>query len=237
LRYLATHALNTAQVAARLAPRVADFEDKAIVAVVAALLHDIGLATVPFSLLAQPTRLNVEQLRTIESHPTRGAEMVTRQIPKAGPMAEGIRQHHERLDGTGYPDGSRSIVPLARILAACDVYAAMLAPRPHRDAMDPRMAMTQLLLGSRRGQFDQQVADGLRQLGFYPSGSVVELHNGRIGLVVAPDMVALLTDAGGACLSSPCYVDLDADDDGVIRRALSLQDRTDLLGTYYPQLV
>ena len=99
-----------------------------IVAVVAALLHDIGLAELPFSLLAQPTRLTTEQLRTIETHPARGAEIVTRQIPKCGPMSEGIRQHHERLDGTGYPDGSRSIVPLARILAACDVYAAMLAP-------------------------------------------------------------------------------------------------------------
>ena len=97
--------------------------------------------------------------------------------------------------------------------------------------------MTQLLLASQQGRFDQQIADGLKQLGFYPSGSVVELHNGRIGLVVAPDMVALLTDAGGACLSSPCYVDLSADDDGVIRRSLSLEDRTNLLGTHYPQLV
>jgi HD-GYP domain-containing protein (c-di-GMP phosphodiesterase class II) len=249
LRLVATHALNTAHVAARIVRNIPGSMGQGMPAIVASLLHDVGLVATSFTLLAHPGRISGEQVREIEAHPVRGAEIVATQIPQAAPLADGIRQHHERLDGSGYPCADRSPSHLARIIAVADAYAALRAPRPYRDALDPRAAMIEMMLASQRGSFDGEVVSALRKLGFYPPGCVVELNDGRLGAVVAvhsdpnePELpahavIAQLTDAEGECLCTPCCVDLGVDETCAISRALAHDERMKRLGEHYPQLI
>src|SRR5207302_2281552 len=118
---------------------------------------------------------------------------------------------------TGYPDGRRELqlTALPRLLAVGDVYAALCCPRPHRPARETRTALTDTLLLAEQGALDRYHAERLLQLSFYPVGSVVELADGAVGVVVATHMsrrdlttparpvVALLTDSQGQRLPLP----------------------------------
>ncbi|WP_152550652.1 HD domain-containing phosphohydrolase [Deinococcus sp. RL] len=120
-----------------------------------ASLHDIGKLGVPDAVLLKPGALTPEERLLIETHAPRGAELAAR-IPFLHPEAHGvIRSHHERWDGTGYPDGLRgeAIPLLARIFALCDVYDALTSDRPYRAALPPAEALA-ILEAGRSTQFD-----------------------------------------------------------------------------------
>jgi hypothetical protein len=156
--------------------------------------------------------------------------------------------HHERLDGTGYPDGLHAyqLPPLTRLLAVCDVYAAQCTPRPHRAAPGTRAALADTLVLAEQGLLDRSHAEGLLHLGFYPVGSSVELADGAIGVVAAaPDprdlsspgrpVVMVLLDAQGAPLTPPRHLDLARCDRHSIVRTLSAAERRGLLGAQFPE--
>ena len=105
------------------------------------LLHDIGKVTVPDSILAKPGRLTEAEFELMKGHAHAGAEMIAR-APGLEQLVEGVRAHHERWDGTGYPLGRPGPdIPLsARICVACDAFDAMSATRHYRDGMDPEIA-------------------------------------------------------------------------------------------------
>jgi hypothetical protein len=235
-RLIATQALTAAHVAAIAFEPSPDRD----VLVTALLVADLGMLSVPPEILAQPGALTPAQWRTVEQHPRSGAEALACLTAAEPRILAVVRDHHERPDGTGYPQGAKSIDPLALKAAACGTYAALLAARPHRDARDPQAALTETLLAAERGQIDRSAALWLRQLSFFPIGSVVELDDGTVGVVVATrddsrPMIALLTDADGHRLPGPQVTDLSAAPDRAIRRALSSQDRRLRLGALYPQ--
>ena len=221
-RFIACHSLTVAQVMARLAAHSTELRNEPVEAVLAALVHDVGMLEVPSAILVKPGALDDSERRTVEAHARLGAEILTRCYPRAAYLADAAAGHHERLDGTGYPAGLRDkqIGPLNGLLAVCDVYAALCAPRPHRAALDTRTALTDTLLLAEEGRLDRYQAERLLQLSFYPVGSVVELADGAIGLVVATPMgrrdlnaparpvLALLTDSQGMPLPNPWHVDL-----------------------------
>jgi len=123
----------------------------------AALLHDLGKLAVPGAVLTKPARLEPEEMDRIREHPARGADMV-RKIPPLRDLAESVSQHHERIDGTGYPAGIRGdemSLP-ARILAVADCYDAMTTTRAYRSALSRDEAIAELLAGI-DGQFDGAV--------------------------------------------------------------------------------
>jgi putative nucleotidyltransferase with HDIG domain len=124
---------------------------------VAALLHDIGKIRVPDSILNKPGRLTEDERAVIAQHPVHGAEALTR-IAGLEVVATLVRYHHERWDGTGYPDGlSGERIPRAsRIIAACDAYSAMISDRPYQRAMSHERAMAELR-SCAGGQFDAEV--------------------------------------------------------------------------------
>src|SRR5262249_1706136 len=155
--------------------------------VLAALLHDVGLLGLSADLLGKVGTLTDAQRREVERHPQEGAELVKFRLPTAAGLADGIAQHHERLDGTGYPARLRGgqIGAPGRVLAVADVYAAQCCARPHRAAIDPRTALTDTLLLAERDGLDRNWAEKLLHLSFYPVGSVVELTDGSVGRVVA----------------------------------------------------
>jgi HD-GYP domain-containing protein (c-di-GMP phosphodiesterase class II) len=248
-RFVACHSLTVAQVLARVVRPDSQWR-AAVEPVLAALVHDVGMLAVPVEVLARPGPLDDDQRRAVEAHPRGGAEMIGR-LPGASLLAEAAAGHHERVDGAGYPAGLRGtqLAPLTRLLAVCDVYAALCTPRPHRPALDTRTALADTLLLAEQGALDRHAAERLLQLSFYPVGSVVELADGAVGHVVATHMghrdlntlarpvLALLTDASGRPLPGPEYVDLAECTGRGIVRALPAAERRDLLGWRYPELV
>jgi hypothetical protein len=129
---------------------------------------------------------------------------------------------------------------MVRLLAVCDVYAALCAPRPHRPAFDTRTALTEALTLAERGHLDKPSAERLLLLSFYPVGSTVELNDGAIGLVIAthpgalgmthPDrpIVHLASDALGQPLAWPAVIDLLEHRDRSILRSLGAAECRDL---------
>jgi len=119
------------------------------------ILHDLGKIAVPDAILLKPGPLSVEERRIIEQHPVRGFEICSalRSFRDVLPI---IRNHHERRDGSGYPDGlaGEQIPLLARILQTVDIYDALTTDRPYRRAMLPEQALSVMEEEVRRGWWD-----------------------------------------------------------------------------------
>jgi HD-GYP domain-containing protein (c-di-GMP phosphodiesterase class II) len=249
-RAIACHGLNVAQVAARLVRHDPELRHQALEAALAALVHDVGMLDIPAEIYWRDGPLDEEQRRIVEGHTRTGAELIARLLPAGAWLTEATATHHERLDGTGYPAGLRGmqIPPLARFLAVCDIYAALCAVRPYRQAREPRTAVTDTLLLAEKGALDRVAAERLLHLSFYPLGSVVELADGAVGVVVATHpthldlnaparpVVALLANPRGQLLPAPRYIDLAECEDRSIVRTLPRAERRRLLGKRYPEL-
>jgi hypothetical protein len=249
VRHVAAHGLTVAQVIARLIKSEPELNRHPTGPILAAMLHDVGLLALPPDLLASTGKLNDGQRRQLEGHAHRGAELVGRQLPSTRGISDSIANHHERLDGTGYPAGLKDgkISSLARLLAVADVYAAMCCPRPHRPAIDPRTALTDTLMFGENGGLDPSWAERLLVLSFYPAGSIVELTDGSVARVVATHppradlhtparpVVDLLTDSRGEWLPCPQPLDLAASEGRAVVRTLPAAQRRQLLATKYPE--
>jgi PAS domain S-box-containing protein/putative nucleotidyltransferase with HDIG domain len=157
--YTAGHQRRVAELACALAGRLS-WQDTAFEALrTAALLHDIGKITVPSEILAKPGKLTPMEMALIREHAGVGASIVA-EIDFQGPVAEIIHQHHERLDGSGYPRGLNSdeVLREARILAVADVVEAMHSHRPYRPALGMQPALE--YISANAGQlFDAEVVD------------------------------------------------------------------------------
>jgi HD-GYP domain-containing protein (c-di-GMP phosphodiesterase class II) len=250
-RFAAAHGLTVAQVLARVLLENADPQTPIELAAMAALVHDVGMACVPTEVLGKPGPLTDEERRLVERHAAAGGPMVATLWPGGGWPVDAVTDHHERPDGTGYPHGRKDIqvAEPVRLLAICDVYAAMCCRRPHRPAFDSRTALTETLLLAERNALDRQQAERLLQISFYPAGSVVELSDAAVALVLAAQpgarglanparpVVLLLTDAQAQPLAWPRVADLAEEKDRSVVRALAPAERRRLLGRRYPELV
>ncbi len=125
----------------------------------AAMLHDIGKLAVPEHILSKPGLLTPEEFERMKIHPTVGAEILARvQFPY--PVVPIVRSHHEKWDGTGYPEGlKREAIPIgARILSAVDCFDALASERPYRRAITPEEAMS-ALSAQKEKSFDPRVVE------------------------------------------------------------------------------
>lgn len=122
------------------------------------ILHDIGKIGVPDSILNKPGKLDDKEFEIIKTHPALGAKICEKlnSIKKTIPI---IRSHHEKLDGSGYPDGLKGdeIPVVARIMAIVDVYDALTTTRPYRVAMPKERALQILYDESDRGWWDKEI--------------------------------------------------------------------------------
>jgi putative nucleotidyltransferase with HDIG domain len=111
----------------------------------AALIHDVGKVAVPSEILSKPGRLSEVEFSLIKQHAQAGYDIL-RAIEFQQPVAEMVLQHHERLDGSGYPGGLRGdeILSEARILAVADVVEAMSSHRPYRPALGMELALGEI---------------------------------------------------------------------------------------------
>jgi HD-GYP domain-containing protein (c-di-GMP phosphodiesterase class II) len=248
--FVAAHSLTVAQVIARVARRDPIFRNAPLEPVLTALVYDVGMLSVPAEILTRKDPLEDAQRRVIEQHTRIGVELAVHLAPSAAWLWEAVAGHHERLDGTGYPGGLRDtkLAPLTRLLAVCDVYAALCCNRPHRPAFDTRTALVDTLLLAEQGGLDRVHAERLLQLSFYPVGTVVELADGAVAVVVATQsgrldlqtparpVIALLTDSRGLPLPLAQHIDLSQCEDRSIVRTLPLSERRAVLGACHPEL-
>lgn len=118
----------------------------------AGLVHDIGKIEVPRRVIEKPGPLTAEEFEIVKTHPDAGHEILS-ELPGPWPIAEIARQHHERLDGSGYPKGLKGpdILLEAQVLAVADVTESMLSDRPYRTAhsLDHVMAVVYELRGDK----------------------------------------------------------------------------------------
>jgi HD-GYP domain-containing protein (c-di-GMP phosphodiesterase class II) len=164
-RYTLGHSERVASLAEALARALGWGEEKAARMKLAGLLHDVGRAFLPPELLSKAGELSGGELREVQAHAERGASLLAL-CPGLADVAGWVRHHHERLDGTGYPDGLKGaeVPPEARVLAVADAYDAMTSPRLHRAAAAPREAVERL---SSDPGYDREVVAALRVvLGF-----------------------------------------------------------------------
>jgi HD-GYP domain-containing protein (c-di-GMP phosphodiesterase class II) len=126
------------------------------------MFHDIGKMGIPDHILLKPGRLTREEMAIMMSHPVRSEEIIAPlvDVPFFKSMLPGIRHHHERIDGKGYPDGivGEKIPLIARIILISDTYDAMTTTRPYRKGMEPDVAYKELQTFAGR-QFDPKLVE------------------------------------------------------------------------------
>jgi two-component system, cell cycle response regulator len=130
----------------------------------AAELHDVGKLGIPEGILHKPGPLDPEERAFVRRHPLIG-ERIIGAAPALAAAAKLVRSTHERVDGSGYPDGlAGDQIPLeARVIAVCDAFTAMTSPRPYAPQLNVSQALTELRQGA-GSQFDPTVVDTLCEL-------------------------------------------------------------------------
>jgi len=126
---------------------------------IAGLLHDVGKIAVPAEILSKPGKISDYEFAIIKSHPGIGRQIL-QGVQFPWPVATAVVQHHERLDGRGYPDGLKgdAIILEARILAVSDVVEAMSSHRPYRAALGIDKALDEIVRGTGVG-YDTKAAE------------------------------------------------------------------------------
>lgn len=151
-----------------------------------ALLHDIGKMRVPLDVLNKPGKLSAEEFEIMKTHPQQGYELLKEKDNLDDDVLTIIKNHHERLNGKGYPDKLKEneISLYTRIVSITDVYDAVTSDRVYHDGMTPHEALKKLYEWM-PGNFDPELIESfIKTIGIYPVGSVVELKTGHIGVVV-----------------------------------------------------
>lgn len=147
--YTAGHQRRVAALARQIAEKMGMDSEQVDYLEVAAHLHDVGKVSVPAEILSRPSRLGELEFELVKCHVEAGYEIVrSANLPE--PVAEIVYQHHERLDGSGYPRGlvSADLIPGARILMVADVVEAMCTHRPYRPALGFASALEEIAAGS-----------------------------------------------------------------------------------------
>ena len=168
--YTAGHQLRTADIAAAIAVEIGMDENTQKGIYMASMIHDIGKINIPSEILNKPGPINDTEFSLIKEHPSIGARIIE-PIEFPWPISTIITQHHERIDGSGYPHGlhDEEILPEAKILAVADVMEAMWSHRPYRPAKSIQDTLDELQ--NYRGiKYDPDIVDAA--LGLFRSGKI-----------------------------------------------------------------
>jgi len=140
-------------------------DDDTIELRLACWLHDIGKVALPESILLKPGPLDAEQTRIMREHPVTG-EQICAPLKSLRPILPVIRHHHEKMDGSGYPDGLRGdAIPLkARILQVADIYDALTTDRPYREALSHNEALSILFAEVENGWLDSAMVSQFAEI-------------------------------------------------------------------------
>jgi putative nucleotidyltransferase with HDIG domain len=161
----------------------------------AGLLHDVGKMMIPDEVLNKPGRLTDNEFTIIKNHPLRGWEILKASEGVCSIALDVCLHHHERVDGTGYPDklSGETLSLFARMGAVCDVYDAITSIRCYKDGWAPAEAIRKMAEWQ-EGQFDTSIFQAfVKTIGIYPSGTLVKLKSTRLAVVLEQSEKNLLT--------------------------------------------
>lgn len=215
--YLYNHSLNVCLYSSLLGMGMGLSRDELMVLGLGAILHDIGKVKIPPKLLFKPDKLTESEYTIVQRHAEIGYTML-KDLPNIPLIsAHCAYQHHERIDGSGYPRGiqGHEIHDYAKLIGLCDVYDALTTHRCYRAAKLPHEAM-ELLYASAGTKFDQHLIESFFQkVAIYPLGMTVELNTGETGVVVDLNasclhrpVIRVLEDQSGMPLKEPYELDL-----------------------------
>jgi putative nucleotidyltransferase with HDIG domain len=184
--YLLEHSVNVAVLMSILG-KYLKLDDKYLhECVMGALLHDIGKVLVPDTILHKPGKLTTEEFMIMKRHALYSQKILEKGkgFPQVSINVAG--QHHERIDGKGYPAGLKGeeVTQEARMAAVVDVYDAITADRVYHVGMTPSAALKRMLNWCGDHLDVKYVHAFIKAMGVYPVGSLVELNNGMAGVVI-----------------------------------------------------
>ncbi len=158
------------------------------------MLADVGKTKLPREVLDKPGALSPEEFEVIKKHVELGLEVLTAGGNLPEEVRMGIAQHHERLDGSGYPNGLRAeqIGIYGRIAGLADCFAALVSTRPYANPSPPQSALMNLYEWSGASFHEPLVEQFVQAIGIFPVGSTVELSNGEVAVVLAHNRVRRL---------------------------------------------
>jgi putative nucleotidyltransferase with HDIG domain len=215
--YIFAHSVNVTIYTLAMAVKLGYNDKKLNDLAIGGILHDIGKTLLPLEVLNKPGKLTNEEFDLIKKHTEYGFEMLRKQSSVPFLAAHCAYQHHEKLDGTGYPRGLKGndIHPYAKIMAIADVFDALTSNRSYRNAMLPHDAMEIIFAGA-NNHFDQELIETFRSsVASYPVGITLKLDTGETGVVVdykfafpSRPLVRVIKDPFGKELNTPYEIDL-----------------------------
>ena len=183
--YGVVHHLQAALLCELIGTRLGLKGEARLTLVMAALTHDIGLHDIQDTLDRQATPLSDAQKARIQSHPSDSVQILRELGVTDRVWLDAVLQHHERIDGSGYPGActGEAISAPARILAVADIYSAMVRDRPYRKAMVTKNAMREMLIDQGKTTDARITQMMIKEVGVFPPGTIVKLANGEVAVV------------------------------------------------------
>ena len=182
--YTFQHCLNVAMLSISTGISLKLSEHELHILGLAGVLHDIGKMFIPIEILNKPAKLTEEEFEIIKTHPVNAAKQLKNLVPQE--VLRAIEDHHERLDGTGYPYGKEgsNIGLYTRILAISDVYDSLTSDRPYRKSIFPN-EVVEYLMGCADKHFDYDILKHFLKIIFaFPVGTFVKLSNEKLAVVI-----------------------------------------------------
>jgi len=189
--YLMEHSVNVSIIMTIFARYLGFDQDLIHELATGALLHDLGKIGVPDPVLNKPGRLTDDEMVEMRSHVTLGYDVLKRSGDLSDVSLEVVRDHHERLDGNGYPDGktAEALSKYARMIAIVDTYDAITATRCYQTARTPITAFKILRAESGTSFDGDLVTEFIACMGIHPVGTLVKMKSNKLGFVVESNYV------------------------------------------------
>jgi putative nucleotidyltransferase with HDIG domain len=185
--YTAEHSLNVGILAMTFGRHLGADEEELNVLGLCGILHDVGKMKTPLEVLNKEGRLTAEEFQIMKKHPVDGRDILINHKDAHHSAVDVCYSHHEALDGSGYPRGltANNISDITRMVTICDVYDAITSERIYKKGQSSLEAL-KVLYQNRDTKFDNRlVTEFIECIGLYPPGSIVELKNGEIGIVIS----------------------------------------------------
>ena len=192
--YTYMHCIAVGALMIGLARRMGLDDDSVRQAGLVGLLHDVGKTRVPLAVLNKPGPLDPQEWAIMKEHSQWGFEIL-KPLGLDEAIADACLHHHEKVDGSGYPDGLKQgeISLLARMASICDVYDAITSDRPYKEGWQPAIALQRMAQWAPQ-QFDKSIFEQFVQtVGIYPLGSLVRLQSEHLAVVIDVSESRLLT--------------------------------------------
>lgn len=232
--YTFFHSVNTSLLALSLGRNLGIDEARLHQLGVGTLLHDIGKTKIPLEILNKPGKYEAHEFEIMKQHVMRGAEVLSGTTGLTDGFLRPALEHHERVDGTGYPyhRHKSELSQFGMMAAVVDIYDAITSDRCYHKAKPAHEALQFLYAISQKGHLEHTLVQRFIQVvGVYPVGSIVQLNTGELGVVSrinrqAPlePVILVVKGAGNTILSQPETADLSLHEARVRRSIVAVTD-------------